>query len=62
LKERLRSSVTQGDLVDSGLFDPAYLDLLVNQHQSGRRDHSTILWALMRFEATMKGEGFTLSS
>jgi asparagine synthase (glutamine-hydrolysing) len=62
LKERLRSTFTQGELVDSGLFDPGYLNLLVNQHQSGRRDHSTILWALMMFDATMKGDGFSLKS
>jgi asparagine synthase (glutamine-hydrolysing) len=62
LKDRLRSSVTKGGLVDSGLFDPAYLEQLVNQHQSGRRDHSTVLWALMMFEATMKDDVLPLSS
>jgi asparagine synthase (glutamine-hydrolysing) len=62
LKDRLRASVAQGGLVETGLFQPEYLEQLVNQHQSGRRDHSTILWALMMFEATMKGDGFDLSA
>ncbi|MGB5560753.1 MAG: asparagine synthase-related protein, partial [Sedimenticolaceae bacterium] len=62
LKERLRSTLTKGGLVDSGLFDPPYLEQLVNQHQSGRRDHSAVLWALMMFEATMKDDAVFLSS
>jgi len=62
LKERLRASIVEGGLVDSGLFEPRYLEQLVNQHQSGRRDHSTILWALMMFEATTKQDGFALSA
>ena len=60
LKDRLRNSVAQGRLVDSGLFQPEYLEQLVNQHQSGLRDHSTILWALMMFEATTRSDGFDL--
>lgn len=62
LKERLRASIVDGGLVDSGLFEPRYLEQLVNQHQSGRRDHSTILWALMMFEATTKQDGFALNA
>ena len=62
LKDRLRASVAQGGLVETGLFQPEYLEQLVSQHQSGMRDHSTILWALMMFEATMKGDGFDLSA
>ena len=62
LKERLRASIVDGGLVDSGLFEPQYLEQLVNQHQSGRRDHSTILWALMMFEATTKQDGFALNA
>ncbi len=61
LKDRLRHAITEGGLVDSGLFDTAYLNQLVNQHQSGRRDHSTVLWSLMMFEATMREDGFSLS-
>jgi asparagine synthase (glutamine-hydrolysing) len=62
LKERLRASIVEGGLVNSGLFQTDYLEQLVNQHQSGRRDHSTVLWALMMFEATMKHDGFAISA
>ena len=62
LKDRLRASIVEGGLVDSGLFQTEYLEQLVNQHQSGRRDHSAVLWALMMFEATMKQDGFALSA
>jgi asparagine synthase (glutamine-hydrolysing) len=56
LKQRLRTALTEGGLVDSGLFNPRYLETLVNQHQSGVRDHSTVLWSLMMFEATMRDD------
>jgi asparagine synthase (glutamine-hydrolysing) len=62
LKERLRASIAEGGLVNAGLFQTDYLEQLVNQHQSGRRDHSTVLWALMMFEATMKHDGFAMSA
>lgn len=61
LKERLRKAVTEGRLVESGLFNVAYLEQLVKQHQSGRRDHSTVLWALMMFEATMRQDEIALA-
>jgi len=62
LKDRLRASIVEGGLVDSGLFQTDYLEQLVNQHQSGRRDHSAALWALMMFEATMQHDGLALSA
>ena len=33
------------------LFDGAFIGRLVEQHQSGMRDHSQVLWALLMFEA-----------
>ena len=62
LKERLRASIAEGGLVDSGLFQTDYLEQLVNQHQSGRRDHSAALWALLMFEATMQHDSLALSA
>jgi asparagine synthase (glutamine-hydrolysing) len=61
LRSRVRQSLTQGPLVESGLFEPSYLEELVTQHQSGLRDYSTILWSLMMFEATMRDETLDLS-
>ncbi|MGD1984424.1 MAG: amidotransferase 1, exosortase A system-associated [Chromatiaceae bacterium] len=61
LKERIRQTMTQGSLVESGLFEPGYLRELVDHHQSGVRDYSTVLWSLLMFEATMRDESLELS-
>jgi len=42
-------------LLDSGLFNPAMLGQLVDEHQSGRRDHSAALWSLLMFEMFQRG-------
>ena len=62
LKVRMGKALTEGGLVDSGLFNSQYLETLVDQHLSGVRDHSTVLWSLMMFEATMRDEPLTVAS
>ncbi len=54
LRERLRSSVVNGALRDSGLFEPRRLQQLVEQHLSGRSDHSASLWALLMLEGFLR--------
>jgi asparagine synthase (glutamine-hydrolysing) len=54
LKQRLRDSVLGERLLDAGLFDPAALRRLVDQHQSGIRDHSAPLWSLLMFDAFLR--------
>ncbi|MFN4291470.1 MAG: XrtA/PEP-CTERM system amidotransferase [Permianibacter sp.] len=49
LRERIRSELLHGPLADSGLFNRAYLQTLLDQHQSGLRDFSAPLWTLMMF-------------
>ena len=61
LKERLRGDLLEGGLADSGLFNRAYLHRLVDEHQSGRRDHSAPLWTLLMFQATLRDDGFSLA-
>jgi len=61
LKERLRSRIVEGGLADTGLFNQQYLEKLFNQHQSGRRDHSAVLWSLLMFEATTKNDNIQLN-
>ncbi len=51
LRQRLRDALLGERMLDTGYFDPRALRDLVEQHQSGRRDHSAILWALLMFEA-----------
>lgn len=60
LKDRLRKAIVDGGLANSRLFNKSYLEQLVNQHQSGVRDHSAILWTLLMFEATTRGDDLSL--
>ena len=51
LKDRLRDALLGNVLKDTGIFDMEYIKWLVDQHQSGLRDFSTLLWSLLMFEA-----------
>ncbi len=60
LRERVRSQLVEGSLAKSGLFEPAVVRRLVDEHQSGRREHSPTLWSLLMFESSLRrlmGEG-----
>jgi asparagine synthase (glutamine-hydrolysing) len=50
LREKVRGNILSGAMMESGLFEPAYLKTLVEQHQSGRWDHSAAIWTLLMFE------------
>lgn len=50
LRERMRAAILGGSLERSGIFDRQALRRLVDQHQSGQRDHSAVLWALLMFD------------
>ncbi len=54
LKEKVRSSVLGPVLTQTGYFNTDYLHELVDQHQSGLRDYSTALWALLMFESFLR--------
>ena len=54
LKEKLRSTVLGPVLAGTGYFNEDYLLELVEQHQSGLRDHSTALWTLLMFESFLR--------
>ncbi len=54
LKERVRSSLLNGALGRSGLFDERSIRTLVDEHQSGMRDHSAPLWTLLMFEGFLR--------
>ncbi|WP_372719901.1 XrtA/PEP-CTERM system amidotransferase [Immundisolibacter sp.] len=54
LRERVRGAVLGEHLAGSGLFDMDRLARLVDEHQSGRRDHGTPLWTLLMFEAFLR--------
>jgi asparagine synthase (glutamine-hydrolysing) len=54
LKQRVRDAVLGERLQSTGWFNPAYLNHLVDAHQSGRFDYSAPLWALLMFEAFLR--------
>ena len=66
LKERVRRAVLGPRLAETGWFDAAYLRQLVEQHQSGARDHSAPLWTLLMFESFLRnvldGDGASLAT
>jgi asparagine synthase (glutamine-hydrolysing) len=51
LKQRMRDAVLGPRLLDTGYFNTATLHRLVDQHESGLRDHSAALWSLLMFDA-----------
>jgi asparagine synthase (glutamine-hydrolysing) len=61
LKQRLRESLLEGGLAETGLFNQRYLEQLVNDHQSGLREYSAPLWSLMMFQSAIRGDDFALS-
>ncbi len=54
LRERVRATLCGPVLRGSGLFDMATIASLLDQHQSGIRDHSPVLWSLLMFEGFLR--------
>ena len=54
LRERMASTLTCGPLIDSGLFEASFLSDMIDRHQSGKRDHSSELWALLMFDGMLR--------
>jgi asparagine synthase (glutamine-hydrolysing) len=51
LKQRMRDAVLGERLAGTGWFERRSLVQLVDEHQSGARDHSAALWSLLMFDA-----------
>jgi len=54
LRQRVQSVLLGPRLAATGLFDDAYLRLMVAQHQSGARDFSAAIWSLLMFDAFLR--------
>ena len=54
LKDKVRDALTGPTLAGTGIFDCDYLATLVDDHQSGAREHSAILWSLLMFESFLR--------
>ena len=59
LKDRIAETIGGHELKSCGVFAPESLDRLVNEHQSGKRDWSPVLWALLMFDGFLKNSGGT---
>jgi asparagine synthase (glutamine-hydrolysing) len=66
LRSRVREAVLGERLASTGYFNRGALELLVEQHHSGARDHSAPLWSILMFDAFLRtqepGEGETPTS
>ena len=54
LRQRISDVVLGERLRDTGYFDAAFMQHLVDAHQSGRRDYSALLWTMMMFDAFLE--------
>jgi len=54
LSERMGDVVSGERLKDSGYFDSNYLERLVAEHRSGRRNNSAALWSLLMFDGFLR--------
>ena len=54
LRERLSNALMGPVLSDTGLFNRTFIRGMLDQHQSGGRDHSASLWALLMFESFLR--------
>lgn len=54
LKDRVRSALSGPVLEETGIFDMDRLGAIVDQHQSGVREHSAAMWALLMFESFVR--------
>lgn len=54
LRQRVRSALLSGPLAESGWFDQATIRQMVEQNESGARDHSTPLWSLLMYDAFLR--------
>ncbi|MGH8645506.1 MAG: asparagine synthase-related protein, partial [Gammaproteobacteria bacterium] len=51
LRQRARETILGETMHRCGVFDMAFVTRLVEQHQSGAKDHSAALWSLLMFES-----------
>jgi asparagine synthase (glutamine-hydrolysing) len=55
LRERIRDTLTDTRTRQRGYVSPRYVDVLLDEHERGRRDHSMALWSLLMLELWHRG-------
>ena len=54
LRERVQNAVLGDKLASTGIFEHKFLQQIVDQHQSGRRDYSAPIWSILMFESFLQ--------
>ena len=54
LRQRVRDAVLGPIMMDTGVFDRRFLSEILDQHQSGGKDHSAKIWAFLMYEAFVR--------
>jgi asparagine synthase (glutamine-hydrolysing) len=54
LRQRLNNALIDPVLSDSGFFNSSVIKEMLDQHHSGRRDHSASLWTLLMFQSFLR--------
>ncbi|HRQ05461.1 MAG TPA: amidotransferase 1, exosortase A system-associated [Nitrosomonas halophila] len=54
LRERVHKALLGKTLADTGIFNMAFIQTMLDQHQSGRRDYSAPIWTLLMFESFLR--------
>jgi asparagine synthase (glutamine-hydrolysing) len=54
LRQRVRDELLGGPMLDTGWFNRDAIRQIVEQHESGVRDHSTPIWVLLMFDAFLR--------
>ncbi|OGA98609.1 MAG: asparagine synthetase B [Burkholderiales bacterium RIFCSPHIGHO2_12_FULL_61_11] len=54
LRGRVREALLGSQMAESGWFNVATIRRLVEQHESGARDHSTPIWTLLMYDAFLR--------
>lgn len=57
LRQRVREALLGPRLAATGLFNATFLEHLVKRHESGARDYSAAMWALLMFDAFLRSAG-----
>ncbi len=54
LRQRVHEALLSLTLAETGIFNQTFLKEMLDQHQSGRRDYSAPMWALLMFESFLR--------
>jgi asparagine synthase (glutamine-hydrolysing) len=54
LRQRMRQALLEGPMLESGLINAEVVRQVVEEHESGRSDHSTAMWSLLMFDSFLR--------